>query len=127
MNKILNRDNIMSEIFQRPWGYYQNLYGDDNGPYKVKKIVVNPKQRLSLQSHNSRAEHWTVVKGNGVVQVCENEWNVEPGRVIYIPKEAKHRMTNNSENEVLEFIEVQRGDYLGEDDITRYEDNYGRL
>ncbi len=59
--------------------------------------------------------------------MCENEGNVEPGRVIYIPKEAKHRMTNNSENEVLEFIEVQRGDYLGEDDITRYEDNYGRL
>ena len=117
---------MSSEIFQRPWGYYQTLYGNDNGPYKVKRIVVFPGKRLSLQSHKSRDEHWTVVKGSGIVQVCENEWSIEAGRVIFIPKEAKHRMTNNSDQD-LEFVEVQRGDYLGEDDIIRYEDDFNRL
>ncbi len=108
----------------RPWGYYQSI---DRGPrYQVKRIVVRPSGRLSLQKHYHRAEHWIVVRGaaevtlNGVVQlVHENE-------SIYLPIGSDHRLTNPGKID-LELIEVQTGSYLGEDDIVRIEDVYNRV
>ena len=109
----------------RPWGYYTNLSGDDNGPYKVKHIVVYPNKRLSLQIHTHRNEHWTIVKGEGIVQLGMDKHVVGVNRSIYIPKKTIHRIECTSE-ENLEFIEVQVGKYLGEDDIVRLEDDFGR-
>jgi len=108
----------------KPWGYYQTIH-DDNG-YKVKIISVNPKQRLSLQSHNHREEHWVITKGTGKVQVNNDIHTVKNSDYIFVPLKAKHRIENIG-NEVLEFVETQIGDYLGEDDIIRYEDDYGRI
>ena len=113
-------------IINRPWGYYINIEGFDDGPYKVKKIVVYPGKKLSLQLHKHRSEHWTIVQGTGIVQVGMDKHNVEQNRSIYIPKETLHRIQCTSD-ENLEFIEVQVGDYLGEDDIVRLEDDFGRV
>jgi mannose-1-phosphate guanylyltransferase/mannose-6-phosphate isomerase len=108
----------------RPWGYYQSV--DEGERYQVKRIVVKPGERLSLQKHFHRAEHWIVVMGvaevtrnNEVVLVHENE-------SIYLPMGSTHRMANPGKIN-LELIEVQTGSYLGEDDIVRFEDNYNRV
>ena len=107
----------------RPWGSYTTL---ELGPtYQVKRINVNPGARLSLQSHNQRNEHWVVVEGEALVTVDEREIVVKKGESAFIPKKARHRMENKG-SEPLVLIEVQNGDYLGEDDIIRYEDDYGR-
>jgi mannose-1-phosphate guanylyltransferase / mannose-6-phosphate isomerase len=107
----------------RPWGYYQSV--DRGERYQVKRIVVRPGGRLSLQKHHHRAEHWIVVRGaaevtlNGAVQlVHENE-------SIYLPIGSDHRLGNPGKID-LELIEVQTGSYLGEDDIVRIEDIYNR-
>ena len=113
----------MEEVVNRPWGTYQTIYRGDT--YQVKRIVVLPHQKLSLQSHNHRSEHWLVVEGNGVVTLNEKTIEVSKDDRIYIPVKAIHRMSNETDKEVV-FIEVQNGDYLGEDDIVRYEDIYGR-
>lgn len=113
----------MEEIVSRPWGTYQTIYRGDT--YQVKRIVVLPHQKLSLQSHNHRSEHWLIVEGNGIVTLNEKTIEVSKDDRIYIPVKAIHRMSNETDNEVV-FIEVQNGDYLGEDDIIRYEDIYGR-
>jgi mannose-6-phosphate isomerase-like protein (cupin superfamily) len=113
------------QTYERPWGTYTNLEGGDHGPCKVKKIVVYPGAKLSLQKHKHRSEHWTIVKGSGIVQLGENRIPVERNSRIYIEKEEIHRMENTG-SEILEFIEVQIGEYLGEDDIERIEDIYGR-
>jgi mannose-1-phosphate guanylyltransferase/mannose-6-phosphate isomerase len=108
----------------RPWGYYQAL---DFGPaHQVKRLVVNPGARLSLQSHRHRAEHWTVVEGVAEVTIGERTWSVHPNETAYIPVGAVHRIANPAETPAT-IIEVQCGDYLGEDDIIRYEDDYGRV
>ncbi len=110
----------------RPWGWYINIDGDDNSGSKVKRIGVYPGKRLSLQSHDRRSEHWVIVKGQAKVQVGQDFHILHPNQSIYIPIGVLHRMENIGE-EMVEFIETQIGDYLGEDDIIRYEDDFGRV
>ena len=111
--------------FERPWGKYTNLDGSDNGPYKVKRIVVYPGGKLSLQKHTHRSEHWTIVSGSGIVQLGEQLIPVSTNSRIYIEKEEIHRIQNNGDIDLV-FIEVQVGSYLGEDDIQRLDDIYNR-
>ena len=107
----------------RPWGNYTVL--EKSLSHQVKRISVDPGQRLSLQSHRFRAEHWVVVKGVARVIVDNRELRLEEGDGVYIPAGAKHRLENTGDD-LLEVIEVQTGGYLGEDDIERYEDDYNR-
>lgn len=111
------------ETITRPWGYFITLYEENN--YKVKKIVVNPNSKLSLQSHKHRSEHWTIIKGTCTIQIGSDKINLSYNQHAFIPKETIHRIENNTEN-ITELIEVQLGEYLGEDDIIRYEDDYNR-
>lgn len=112
------------EIFQRPWGFYKTTVLNDY--FQSKVISVKPGQQLSLQSHNHREEHWIVAHGTGTVQIEKSVINVNCGCSLFIPMGAKHRLTNTDSTENLIITEVQIGDYLGEDDIIRYEDIYGR-
>ncbi len=114
------------ESTERPWGSYMTLSGGDDMRYKVKKIIVLPYKKLSLQSHYHRNEHWTIVSGIAKVQVNDEISILNANDYIYIPKKALHRIENVG-TKLLEFIEVQTGEYLGEDDINRYEDDYGRV
>ena len=109
---------------QRPWGTFTVL--DENEGYKVKRIEVLPNKRLSYQKHTRRAEHWFVVSGIAKVTLNGTEILVQTGGAIDIPVGAAHRVENSAE-ELLVFIEVQQGDYLGEDDIERLEDDFGRI
>lgn len=110
----------------RPWGWYTNIEGNDNSGFKVKRIGVYPGKRLSLQSHNKRSEHWVVVKGNAKVRVGNDELILHSNQHVYIPEGVLHRMENIGD-ELVEFVETQIGEYLGEDDIVRYEDDFGRI
>ncbi len=110
----------MSET--RPWGQYKIIADEDD--FKVKIITVIPKKRLSLQSHMMRDERWCVIKGRGVVTI-ETDSMVEAGDTVFIPRGKKHRIKNISETELV-FVEVQTGSYFGEDDIVRFEDDFGR-
>lgn len=110
----------------RPWGWYINVEGSDTNGFKVKRIGVYPGKRLSLQSHNKRSEHWVIVRGKARVQVGQDFLNLEPNQHVYIPKETLHRMENLGD-EMVEFVETQIGEYLGEDDIVRYQDDFGRV
>jgi mannose-1-phosphate guanylyltransferase/mannose-6-phosphate isomerase len=107
----------------RPWGTYATLKQEDG--YQVKRITVTPGQKLSLQYHHKRAEHWVVTQGQAIVQVGDEEFETGPGEYRYIPLGEKHRLTNIGETELV-LVEVQVGNYLGEDDIVRIEDVYGR-
>ena len=107
----------------RPWGSYDSI--DIGDGFQVKRIKVKPGARLSLQSHTQRAEHWIVVRGNARVTRDNDVFELHANQSTYIPIGAKHRLENPG-CEMLELIEVQSGDYLGEDDIVRYEDVYGR-
>ena len=107
----------------RPWGSYDGI---ESGPgFQVKRITVKPGASLSLQLHHHRAEHWIVVTGQARVTCDENVFDLGTSQSTFIPLGAKHRLQNTS-SEPLELIEVQTGDYLGEDDIVRFEDIYGR-
>lgn len=108
----------------RPWGWYDRVDGGER--FQVKRIVVNPGASLSLQMHRHRAEHWVVVQGTAEVINGEETYLLGPNQSTYIPVGRAHRLTNPG-NGPLEIIEVQSGDYLGEDDIVRLEDVYGRL
>jgi mannose-1-phosphate guanylyltransferase/mannose-6-phosphate isomerase len=108
----------------RPWGKFEILR--DEGHYKSKKITVLPSQKLSYQSHKKRSENWVIVRGNAEVTLNEKVIQLKIGESIFIPCGAKHRIANPSSTDLLEFIEVQTGEYFGEDDITRYSDEYGR-
>ena len=110
----------------RPWGWYINVEGSDYGGFKVKRIGVYPGKRLSLQSHFKRSEHWVIVKGKAKVQVGKDFQILHPNQHVYIPKETLHRMENIGE-ELVEFVETQIGEYLGEEDIVRYQDDFGRV
>lgn len=119
-----NRDEVVnSVIYYRPWGSYQTI--DLGELHKVKRIIVKPLHKLSLQYHHQRAEHWVVVKGVAEVQIGDDIHILKENDSIYIPKLAKHRLTNIG-SEDLHIIEVQTGSYLGEDDIVRMADEYGR-
>lgn len=107
----------------RPWGHYVVL--EDRERHKVKRIVVNPGQRLSLQLHHRRTEHWLVIEGEGLVTLDDEEILVRSGEAVDIPCGARHRIRNPGDVPCV-FIEVQTGDYFGEDDIVRFEDDYGR-
>lgn len=107
----------------RPWGTYESLVESDR--FQVKRIVVNPGQQLSLQMHHHRAEHWIVVKGTARVTCGDNELTLHEDQSTYIPIGSKHRLANPGKIP-LEIIEVQSGSYLGEDDIVRFDDTYGR-
>ena len=108
----------------RPWGYFQIL--SDQSNHKVKRIIIFPKQQLSLQRHSHRAEHWHIIEGKAIVTRNQETISLIAGQSIDIPKTAKHRIQNPG-NKNLTFIEVQSGDYFGEDDIERFEDDYGRV
>jgi len=115
--EILKQSNIV----YRPWGYYNILMESDN--YKVKQIVVYPNHRLSLQKHQHRSEHWTCVLGQITVVNNNETTQLNPNESIYINKGNLHRIENNG-TENAEIIEVQCGNYLGEDDIIRVESDY---
>jgi mannose-6-phosphate isomerase-like protein (cupin superfamily) len=108
----------------RPWGYYEVL--SDSEDHKVKRIVVSPGKRLSLQQHSHRSEHWMIVKGAGVVTRGSEDIELKSGEAVDIPKGTRHRVLNTGE-EPLVFIEIQTGDYFGENDIERFEDDFGRV
>jgi len=113
-----NRENY------RPWGHYENLLEREN--HKIKELVVNPGERLSLQKHQRRAEHWTVVEGEALVTVGKEEILLKPGQSVDIPKGAVHRILNPGQSRLV-IVEVQMGDYFGEDDIIRLQDDYDRV
>jgi mannose-1-phosphate guanylyltransferase/mannose-6-phosphate isomerase len=107
----------------RPWGYYETT---DAGPhFQVKRLMVKPGHRLSLQLHHQRAEHWVVVSGVARVTRGDEVFDLARNQSSYIPVETKHRLENPG-SEPLLIVEVQSGAYLGEDDIVRYEDSYNR-
>ncbi len=113
----------MNNSDQRPWGSYTIL--DEGDGFKVKRIEVLPEKRLSYQKHARRSEHWFVVRGTAKVTLTGNEILVRSGESIDIPVGAAHRVENPAAD-LLVFIEAQTGDYFGEDDIVRLEDDYGR-
>ena len=122
-NENANVRTIHKTVF-RPWGYYTCLAEGEG--YLTKVISVSPKQKLSIQSHNHRSEHWVVLEGKALV-VLEGKNNyLQAGQSIDIPLKAKHSLQNPYDEE-LKIIEVQKGDYISEDDIIRYEDAYGRV
>ena len=108
---------------RRPWGTFTVLDEGDN--FKVKRIEVLPGKRLSYQKHAQRAEHWVVVAGTAKVTLNDEELTFQTGEAVDIPIGAAHRVANDGP-ETLVFIEVQRGKYLGEDDIVRLHDDFGR-
>jgi glycosyltransferase involved in cell wall biosynthesis/quercetin dioxygenase-like cupin family protein len=108
---------------RRPWGHYEIV--SDFPDHKVKRIVVYPGKRLSLQSHQRRRESWTIVQGHAVVTRNDEQIPLRPGDSVQISKDAKHRILNPGSSDVV-FVEVQTGEYFGEDDIERFEDDFGR-
>ncbi len=126
VDKLKKQNLPVAETFPkdyRPWGWFEVLSSSEF--YKVKKIFVNPNASLSLQSHKFRSEHWVVVEGLAEVTINENIKVLSKGESIFIPVGSKHRLHNPKKN-YLVIIEIQTGTYFGEDDIIRYEDNYGR-
>lgn len=109
---------------RRPWGTFTVL--DEGDGFKVKRIEVLPGKRLSYQQHAQRAEHWVIVQGNAKVTLDGQDVIVKPGEAIDIAVGTAHRVENPGD-ELLVFIEVQRGNYLGEDDIVRLQDDFGRV
>ena len=124
--KNRNREEykLHKEVF-RPWGSYESLIISDE--YQVKKLTVYPLQKLSVQMHYKRSEHWVVVKGKAKITNGKDEFTLLKNESTYIPVETVHALENPSNNENLEIIEVQTGTYFGEDDIVRFEDRYGRI
>ena len=110
-------------IDERPWGLWKLL--DIGKGFQVKKIIVLSNKRLSLQSHQFRTEHWVVISGVAQVELEKQSFSLSKGKHIDIPAKAKHRLGNKGSNELV-LIETQFGNYLGEDDIIRYEDDFGR-
>ncbi len=114
----------VGEKVTRPWGSYTVLA---RGPgFQVKRLTVNSKSRLSFQWHRHRDENWTVARGTANVRLNDTTSTLGRGQSISVPRTMQHRIENLSSIDPLEIIEVQTGDYLGEDDIVRVEDDYGR-
>jgi mannose-6-phosphate isomerase len=116
--------NETGKIYERPWGTYQTLAQENN--FQTKILTVNPQGRLSLQKHFKRCEHWIVVAGMPTITVGDEKKVYKINDYIYIPTDSLHRIENLS-NDIVKIIEVQIGSYLGEDDIVRVEDTYGRI
>ena len=112
------------ETEHRPWGYFEVL--SDKPDHKVKRIVLSPGERLSLQRHRQRAEHWYIVSGAGIVTLDGKNLELKAGESIDITRGALHRIGNPGAVNMA-FIEIQTGEYFGEDDIERFEDDYGRI
>lgn len=113
----------MTERFDRPWGWYENLK-EDTG-YKVKRLCVQPNQKISLQYHNQRDEHWVVVSGDGTLELNEDIKKLKVGDYIFVPVLSKHRITGGNNGIII--VEVQLGKICNEEDIVRIEDEYGRI
>src|SRR5262245_54506186 len=120
---MAEQSNTSPAFDRRPWGTFTVL--DEGDTYKVKRIEVLPGQRLSYQKHARRAEHWMAVAGHGKVTLEGREIPLQPGSTIDVPIGAAHRIENIGSGTLI-FIEIQRGDYLGEDDIVRLQDDYNR-
>ena len=114
----------MNETDHRPWGFYTVL--SDEPDHKVKRIVVYPGKRLSLQRHRHRSEHWNIVNGKALVTLNDKQISLKKGMSIDIPAGAAHRIKNTGLENLI-FIEIQQGEYFGEDDIERLEDDFGRI
>ena len=112
------------ETDSRPWGVYTVL--DEGVGHKVKRIVVGSGKRLSYQFHQHRAEHWFVVQGDGLVTLDGESVGVRKGATVQVPAGVAHRIQNVGDEDLV-FIEVQHGDYFGEDDIVRLQDDFGRV
>ncbi len=127
MVALLEKDNHPEALEHvttfRPWGSYTVLEEGDR--YKIKRIMVHEEARLSLQRHQHRSEHWVVIKGTALVEIDGVETRLKENESVYVPKYTIHRLANPGKIP-LEIIEVQNGEYVGEDDIERFEDNYGR-
>lgn len=120
---IFTASNMKDES-KRPWGHYDILLESDT--IKVKKIVVKPGKRLSYQSHKFRSENWVIAQGIATVTLDDIVYELKQNDHIYIPQGSKHRVANEGDLNLV-FIEVQSGSYFGEDDITRYEDDFNRV
>lgn len=123
--KIIDDQKNSSDHDERPWGRYIIL--DEGETYKVKRIEVLPKKRLSYQRHSRRAEHWFIVRGTAKITLNGVDLLVESGSAVDIAVRDAHRVENPDPVNSLVFIEVQTGDYFGEDDIERIEDDFGRI
>ena len=124
LQKQNRSETLLHREVYRPWGKYDSI---DNGKrYQVKRITVKPNEKLSVQMHHHRAEHWIVVSGTAKVSVDGKESLLSENQSVYIPLGAVHFLENPGKIP-LELIEVQVGSYLGEDDIVRFEDRYGRI
>ena len=126
MKNLKEKEIHQAEIFpidHRPWGWFETIALGQR--FQVKRIVVNPAAALSLQSHNHRSEHWVVVEGTAKITIDDDVKLLEEGQSVYIPLGAIHRLENPGTVPMV-LIEVQTGNYLGEDDIIRYEDAYRR-
>jgi len=117
-------EHTLHRKVHRPWGWYDSI--DEGGRFKVKRIQVKPKASLSLQMHHHRAEHWIVVTGTAEITIGDKVLILTENQSTYIPLGEVHRLSNPG-TIPLEIIEVQSGSYLGEDDIVRFEDTYGRV
>ncbi len=117
-------ESIIHRTVKRPWGFYTVL--DQGDKFKVKRVVVNPNARLSLQIHHHRSEHWVVVSGTARVTVADRIFDLHPGESTFVPASARHRIENPGVIPVV-IVEAQYGEYLGEDDIVRFDDDYGRV
>lgn len=111
------------ERTERPWGWYETV--SEVPGYKIKRIGVHPGQQISLQKHQQRAEHWVVVQGTARVTLDDRQFDLQPGQACDIALGQVHRLANLT-GAPLEIVEVQFGSYLGEDDIVRLQDDYGR-
>ena len=111
------------ERVARPWGWYETV--SEAPGSKVKRIRVQPGQRISLQKHHQRAEHWVVITGTASVTIGERQFDLQPGEACDIARGQVHRLANRTD-EAVEIVEVQFGDHLAEDDIVRLQDDYER-
>ena len=127
-DKLENENSLStreSQIGYRPWGRYETLHLSKD--FRIKKIYVKPLQKLSLQNHQHREETWTVLSGSAKATRNEETITLSKGESIFIPKTAKHRLENPDKSNELVILEYQKGDYLGEDDIQRFDDDYSRI
>jgi mannose-6-phosphate isomerase-like protein (cupin superfamily) len=113
----------MMEKVGRPWGWYENLQEDDG--YKVKRLYIGPNEKISLQYHNYRNEHWIVVVGSGIIELGDIVREIKVGDYIFVPSNSKHRVSGGNDGIVI--IEIQLGKICDEKDIVRIQDDYGRI